>query len=62
MNELPDGFKLDAKKLFYHERELGRCYREIDGYYVFWPDDAGFFDSWSLKEIAKCLDVLNKGL
>ena len=58
--KLPEKFTLQDRKLFYNKKDIGRCYREVSGYYVFWPDGDGCFDSWVLKEIARCLDILNE--
>lgn len=39
----------------------GQIYREVDGYFVFAPNDrGGFFDAQSLRAIADYLDQLNK--
>ena len=58
--KLPEKFTLQDGKLFYNKTDIGKCYREVDGYYVFWPDGDGFYNAWYLKKIAECLDVLNE--
>lgn len=58
--KVPNEFKLKDGKLFYNKQDIGRCYRETDGYYVFWPDNKGFYNAWFLMEIALWLDILNE--
>ena len=58
--KLPEKFTLQDGKLFYNKKDIGKCHLEVDGYYVFWPDEDGYFESWVLKDIARCLDILNE--
>ncbi len=59
MSKLPAKFRLKQRRLYYDDISLGDCYREIDGYYVYYPDGDGYFDAWVLRGIAECLDALN---
>lgn len=52
--------KLEGKKLFYGDVELGLTYREVDGFYVFTPTGSGYYDSWMLKKIAGIIDERNR--
>lgn len=33
---------------------------EVDGYWVWYPRGPGALDSWMLRELADCLDQMNK--
>ena len=33
---------------------------EVDGYWVWYPRGPGALDSWALRELADCLDQMNK--
>lgn len=52
----------DVYKLtFYTGIEMGEFYKEIDGYYVYWPIQRnGFWESYVLRIIADKLDELNE--
>ena len=40
---------------------LGELYQEVDGYYVWWPDDRrGYLEARILRAIADKLDELNE--
>lgn len=45
----------------WHERFRSECYREVDGYFVWWPNGPlnGFHDSDSLRQMADWLDEMN---
>ena len=59
--QLPKDFRLKNNKLLYDGVDIGACYREIDGEYVFWPNEnQGFMDAFILRGIADTLDALNK--
>lgn len=38
-----------------------KCYVEVDGYYVWWPDKPlnGFLNAWALRQMAAWLDEMN---
>ena len=47
--------------LFVNDKLVGRCYMEVDGYYVFVPlTEGGFWDEFSLRFIADFLEEKNK--
>ncbi len=51
----------EDQKLIVNGNEVGWCYREVDGYYVFTPfKTAGFYDSFALRLIADYLDKINE--
>ena len=58
--KLPEKFTLQDGKLFYNGKDIGKCYRDADGYYVFLPSNMGNYNARYLKKIAECLDVLNE--
>ena len=43
---------------------LGDIYMEVDGFFVFWPNEdvnkKGYWESWVFREIADKLDEMNK--
>lgn len=46
---------------FYNGKKLGQFYMEVDGYYVFLPENnSGYFNEYSLKLIINKLTELNK--
>lgn len=45
----------------YNGVELGQFLREVDGFFVFYPNlNGGFWEAWVLNGIAAKLDELNK--
>lgn len=46
--------------LYFNANKLGYCYREIDGYYVFVPEEGGTWDRYSLSLILDKLRELNE--
>lgn len=54
--------RLENDELYYENGAfLGNVYREVDGYYVFWPkNQGGFWESHHMRLIADFLDELNK--
>lgn len=49
--------------LVWHDNGVlcGELYREVDGYYVYWPSDRrGYLSAEFLRELADKLDELNK--
>lgn len=56
-------FDIQDLKLRFQGRELGWCYREDDGFYVFSTFRGGrYFDAYILREMANYLDKLNEPL
>lgn len=54
------GFKLTDGILFFNNTYIGKCYREVDGYYIYEPATIGQFNEYSLRLIADFLEQLNK--
>lgn len=43
-------------KLLLNHVYVGIIYQEVDGKYVFWSKNIGYFDAYSLKKIANILE------
>ena len=46
--------------LYFKDKKIGDCVRDVDGYFYFWQYDDGCWSSYQLKEVAEILDELNK--
>jgi len=58
----PDRLRVENGRLIFvpNGKDIGSVYQEVDGYYVFWPDGVGFWESHMLREIADLLDAMNE--
>lgn len=50
----------DGRLLYRSGTDLGSCYQEVDGYYVWVPEGNGAWDTYSLRLIANFLEEINK--
>ena len=59
---MSERLRIEDDKLIFvpNGKVIGDVYREVDGYYVFWPTGTGFWESHMLREIADLLDAANK--
>ena len=53
----------ESGKLWFYTSFIGHCYRDIDGFYVYEPNEiSGQYNEYSLRLIADFLEKLNKPL
>ena len=56
-------FKVENDRLIFIQngKDCGTVYKEVDGYYVWAPDDnAGCWESYYLRAISELLDDMNR--
>ena len=54
--------RLEGDNLYYGFTHLGKCYPEVDGFYIYDPITSGQFNEYSLRLIADFLEELNNPL
>lgn len=53
----------ESGKLWFYTSFIGHCYQEVDGFYVYKPNEiSGQYNEYSLRLIADFLEELNKPL